>query len=177
MINITRHNSVLLIVDMQAKLAPAISEFTAAAEVLSKTQHIAKLMQIPCVLTEQNPAGLGTSISMLQTTLRVEKHTFATPVAELQQVLGAAFERNTFVLGGVESHVCVLQTAEALLQAGKQVVLLADGVASRKPENVNWALQHLRQLGAAVLPYESVVFKWLESCQDAHFKAALQQIK
>lgn len=167
---------VFVTIDMQAKLASAIADFDAVATTLLKAKTVASLLDIPYIVTEHYKQGLGATLSSLEGNNTIQKNTFATPAQSVAECVGG-YERQVYVLGGVEAHVCVMQSALALLSAGKQVVVLADGVASRNPLNKQLALEHLRQVGAWILPFESVAFLCLESCEHPQFKAVLKLIK
>lgn len=171
-----REKSVLLIIDMQDKLEKAIPNFSTVTHTLFKATQIADKLDIPRLVTEHYPEGLGKTVEKLQHENTLVKYSFAAPVQDMFTKLNDE-SKDTFVLGGVESHVCVFQTALTLLEQGKKVCLLSDGVASRDSGHRQQALNQLHALGAWVLPLESVAFMWLENCRHPEFKSVLALIK
>ena len=81
------------------------------------------------------------------------------------------------VLGGWEAHVCVMQTAFDLLEAGRRVLAVRDAVGSRRPESKDAALERMRMNGAELVTAEMVVFEWLRSAEHPGFRAAVARIK
>jgi nicotinamidase-related amidase len=177
--------SLLLIVDIQEKLAPAIHEGAAAIANNRRLLAAAAQLKVPVVVTEQYVRGLGPTVADLQPWLqqatvdveKIEKIHFGACgepgfVAGLQ-----ARQRPQIVITGMETHVCVLQTALGLLAAGFEVYLVADAASSRTPENKAAALARLQAAGARIVTTEMVIFEWLERAGTADFRALLPQIK
>ena len=88
-----------------------------------------------------------------------------------------AFEKRQAILVGIETHVCVYQTAIDLLESGIEVFVVADAVSSRSPENKALALQAMRAAGAKVLPTETILFALQRDAADPCFKGLLKLIK
>ena len=84
---------------------------------------------------------------------------------------------DTLLLCGVESHICIYQTALGALQAGYNVWVVADGISSRTPENDLYGKQRLRELGAVVAPAEMIIYELLQKAGTAEFKAMLPHLK
>lgn len=175
------HESCLLVIDMQARLVPALD----AAEV--RTRRAALLLQaarrldVPILATEQYPAGLGTTIDSLAALMpnaaRIEKLAFsAVREAELGKRLGE-LGRRRIVVCGAETHVCVLQTAVMLHDAGYYVTLAADAVGSRREEDRQLGLSRMRSHGLEVASSEMVVFEWLERAGTEDFRALAPLIR
>ena len=177
--------SLLLIVDIQEKLAPAIHEGAAAIANNRRLLAAAAQLKVPVVVTEQYVRGLGPTVADLQPWLqeatvnveKIEKIHFGACgepgfVAGLQ-----ARQRPQIVITGMETHVCVLQTALGLLAAGFEVYLVADAASSRTPDNKAAALARLQAAGASIVTTEMVIFEWLERAGTADFRALLPQIK
>lgn len=176
-----RHQSQLVMVDMQEKLASVMPE--AISQVLKNCAVLlqaASLLDVPVIFTEQYPKGLGNTMPDLMAHLSnktsVEKTAFSC-CAE------PTFNRRLFgdkpqvILMGMESHICVLQTALDLLKVGKQVLVVEDAVISRNPSNKENALNRLRQAGVLVVNTESVVFEWLGLAEGDAFKAISKLIR
>lgn len=169
-----RDASQLVLIDVQDKLC-SVMEAAALADVVKNCGILlqaAKLLEIPVICTEQYPKGLGATLPELATQLAqpaIEKTCFScndsgTFRARLRG------DRPQVVLTGMESHICVLQTALQLQVAGKQVFVVEDAVISRKPANKANALDRLRQAGVIVTNTESVVFEWLRVAEGETFK-------
>lgn len=178
-------DSLLLIIDIQEKLAPAIHDAATAVANNRRLLAAAARLKVPVVVTEQYVRGLGPTVAELQPWLqdstvdveKIEKIHFGACgepgfVAGLQ-----ARQRRQIVLTGMETHVCVLQTALGLLAAGFLVALVADAASSRTSENKAAALARLQAAGAQIVTTEMVLFEWLERAGSDDFRALLPQIK
>ncbi|MDR1190708.1 MAG: isochorismatase family protein [Verrucomicrobiales bacterium] len=167
----------LLVVDMQEKLLPAIhGAESVARNVLVLTQAFA-LFRRPLVFTEQYPQGLGHTVPEL---LRGAEQTSPTIVEKTRfNAAGAVagFRSKNIVVCGVETHVCVRQTALELLAQGKVVTVVADATGSRREEHRRVALEELRARGAVIVSAESLLFDWLEDSRHPLFKSIARLIK
>jgi nicotinamidase-related amidase len=169
--------SVLLIIDTQTRLAAATPE-AARARVINSSGVLlqaAALLNVPALVTEQYPKGLGHTepavIRHLPAQARhFEKTCFSCCAAAgfMDALRGLA--RRQIILAGMETHVCVLQTALELNAAGKQVFVAEDAVCSRVEAHHLNALARLRQAGVIVSNSESVLFEWLRDAGHARFK-------
>ena len=168
---------VLVVVDVQEKLVSVMPKGVKERVIERVTILLtgAKALSVPVVVTEQYPQGLGPTESELvkafsEDTLVVEKTTFsATGIPEFVQKLEQT-GRKQVVLVGMETHICVLQTALALQAQGFQVFVVEDAVSSRSKANQYNALQRLRGAGVIVSNVESVIFEWLEDASQENFK-------
>lgn len=173
--------SVLLVVDVQARLAPAIDDATAAVDNNRRLLLAAQRLGVPVVVTEHYPKGLGATVEALQPHLAgatvIEKIHFGATrepgfVERLRQ-LG----RPQVILTGMETHICVLQTGLGLQQAGFELALVADASSSRTPANREAGLARLRQHGAEIVTTEMVVYEWLERAGTEDFRALLPLVR
>ncbi|MEQ1602891.1 MAG: isochorismatase family protein [Methylophilaceae bacterium] len=177
-----RHQSQLVIIDVQEKLAAAMSADAIAAVTrnCSILLQAAALLQIPSLYTEQYPQGLGGTLPELLPFLasksRVEKITFSC-CDELKFNRQLANDRPQVILAGLESHICILQTALQLQALGRQVFVVEDAVLSRSAENKANALSRLRHAGVIVSNTESVVFEWLGAAEGQAFKQISQLVR
>ncbi len=142
----------------------------------------ARLLQIPVLATEQYPRGLGPSEPEVASRLPagapvLEKTSFSCCGAEGFTACLDATARPQIVLGGMEAHVCVLQTAFDLRDRGFQVFVVEDAVCSRDPRNHANALARLRQGSIDVPSTESVLFEWLGNARHPQFKAVSALLK
>jgi nicotinamidase-related amidase len=169
---------VLVIIDMQAKLMPHIDNGAAVLRHCLALVKAADLLDIPVVVTEQNPRGLGASIDGLigERHRVIEKESFD---ATLRPDFVAALPSKDTVLfvAGCEAHVCVLLTVTGLLKLGYTVELIADAVGSRTPDNKAIALARAQREGALPTTTETAIFGWLGSCRHPLFRDALALIK
>jgi nicotinamidase-related amidase len=178
---IDRDDAVLLVIDIQERLAVAMAE---RERVVSNTGHLiaaAKLLGVPVVLTEQYPKGLGPTVPELRTALEgttaIEKMTFDCCG---EPTFGPALEqtgRSTVIVCGMEAHICVLQTVLGLLATGLTVHLAADAVCSRNPENARIALELQRDAGAVITCTETILFQLLGRAGTPEFKAIQARIR
>ena len=178
---IEAHRSALVLVDYQARLMPAID---GGAQVLAhavRLADIARELGLPVLGTEQNPAGLGPNEASIRArcdATLTKMHFDACAdglLARLSQC--AAAPVHDVVIAGCEAHVCLMQTALGLLQAGLNVSVVAQACGSRAAENHALAMRRLRHAGAAIVSVEMVAFEWLRSCEHARFRSVLKLLK
>jgi nicotinamidase-related amidase len=178
---IERDKSCLLVVDVQEKLAPAVADPVGVIRNAGILMQAAARLGIPVLLSEQYPQGLGTTVPALRAlapdSARVAKLSFSCAAdAGLRQRIEEA-RRPLIVIAGLEAHVCVLQSALGLQQAGYQAVVVADAISSRTPANREAALQRLRENEVEVATTEMVLFEWLGQAGTPEFKELSRLIK
>ena len=164
--------SVLLIVDVQEKLLPAIAGSDQIAVSIRYLTHAASLLDVPVIASEQYPKGLGPTVADIRERISAqnvfEKMRFsaADGYKQLRSQPDDSFDltvkRDQVIVTGIESHICILQTALDLLAAGLRVCVVADAVGSRRSSDHAYAMQRLGQAGVALATSESVVFEWCE---------------
>jgi nicotinamidase-related amidase len=172
-------DSVLVIVDIQEKLFDVMPDHDKEKMLDNTTSLIdsAHLLNIPIIVTEQYPQGLGKTVSQLSdglndSTYRFEKTSFSCAGAANFMATLEKIDRNQIIIVGLETHVCVLQTALDLLSSKKyQIHVIEDATCSRKIEHKFFALQRMQTQGIIVSNYESVLFEWLRNASHPHFKA------
>jgi nicotinamidase-related amidase len=157
--------SVLLIVDLQERLLPAIQEGTRVLEHCLWLVRLAQRMQVPVVASEQYPSGLGRSVPILREVLPaaafVEKLFFSC-LGEGALRAHPEYHRAQWIVAGTEAHVCVMQTVLDLGAAGKNVFVVSEAVGSRNPLDRDLALARMRRSGAEIVSREMVAFEWLK---------------
>ncbi len=178
---ISRDKSCLLVVDVQARLAPAMA---AERMVVDNTRLLLKAagrLDVPVLVSEQYRRGLGPTVEAVAEFVPdgavVEKMHFS-----CMNDAGFAGQfrqtgRPMAVVAGIEAHVCVLQTVEQLLESGNAVFVVADATSSRTPANHAAALERMRHAGARVVTTEMVVFEWLEKAGTPEFKELSALVK
>jgi nicotinamidase-related amidase len=174
---INRERSVLLIVDFQSRLIPAIDTGEAVAANARRLLDAAEMFQLPILFTEQNPEGLGGTLPELQsrTGCLARKMTF--DACRAPGFLEVLSDRPDIVVAGCEAHVCVLQTVLGLLGAGRRVFAVRDALGSRQPENKETAIRRMERNGAEIVTTEMVLFEWLDTAEDPRFRNVLTLVK
>ncbi|NOY92971.1 MAG: isochorismatase family protein [Deltaproteobacteria bacterium] len=179
--------SVLLVVDMQERLLAAMPE-AAGAEAAACTAQLVRgagHLSVPVIVTEQYPKGLGSTAAPVAEALaelpapfqRFEKLDFdVTRDATILEALKATGATQV-VLAGMESHICVHQSARGLVSQGFEVHVALDATCSRDPRHVKVAQGLWRDDGAIVNVVESVLFDWLARAGGDAFKAISRLIK
>lgn len=171
-------HSTLLLVDVQQKLAHAVNAANELIDHCNWMLRLAKECDVPIVISEQYPRGLGPTLPILQQTAsnaaRLEKTAFSCVAAGCLD-LPACRDRKQIVLIGIEAHVCVLQTAMELHSAGKQVYVVADAVSSRSPEDRELALARMRSTGIHIISREMALFEWIRDSGHPQFKQLSQR--
>lgn len=178
MTHLRRGGCVLLLVDFQERLMPAITDGPSVISRGVLVAQAAKRLDVPVLATEQYPKGLGHTVSPLQgfagrTVVKLSFNSTAEP--GLQAALAA--DRQTVVVAGCEAHVCVLQTVLGLLGSGKRVAIVSDAVGSRRLSDRDAALARLSASGAECVTSEMVVFEWLERADHPAFRDLLPMIR
>lgn len=172
--------SVLLVVDLQERLLPVIAEKTIVADSVMFLMDVAQLLNVPVIVSEQYPRGLGPTVAPLSAhpavTARFEKLKFSAAEGLAANLPPASAGRDQIVICGIETHVCVLQTALDL-QAERQVFVIADAVGSRRRSDHATALQRLRDSGCTVATAESAAFEWCEAAGTDVFRAISRLVR
>ncbi len=174
--------SQLVIIDMQTKLISAMQPEAMQAVIKNCgiLAQAASLLAVPIIVTEQYPQGLGETLPEIKQYIGANKPIAKTAfsaasVPKFNQQLHR--DQSQIVLVGMESHICVLQTALDLIKANKQVFVVEDAIISRNPINKANAIARMRDAGCIITNTESVVFEWLTNAQHSAFKAISQLIR
>lgn len=170
--------SVLLLVDLQERLQPAIHDAAQVLEASVWLTRVAQRLGVPVICTEQYPQGLGPTIPALRGLLPEESvvqkmHFSAVPEAALFQVPGG--DRLQFIVAGTEAHVCVQQTVLDLLAAGRSVFVVEEAVGSRRASDKALAVARMRGHGADIVSREMVAFEWLREAGTDIFRAVSRE--
>jgi nicotinamidase-related amidase len=175
----------LTIIDIQERLAPVVHGVEPLVANAARLVKYARRLDVPITFTEQMPERIGVTLPPLRQAAGADavcltKTTFSayrTPaIAErFQKLRGEG--RDQIVIAGMESHVCVLQTVLELLAADFEVLVVADAVSSRTPENRALAIERMTKAGAAIVSHEMIAFEWLERADRAEFKDLLPLFK
>jgi isochorismate hydrolase len=173
--------SALLIIDIQERILPVISNHQRVVDNTTKLIKGFKVLNLPIYFTEQYPKGLGpTTRAILDQLVDIkpfDKMSFSCSGAE---DLFQEFRKKNLsqiVVCGIESHVCVQQTVLDLIENGFQVNLAADAVSSRKEIDYNTSIDRMRHHGAEVTTTESILFELLNVCGTPQFKEISKIVK
>ena len=170
-----KDTSGLVLVDVQEKLTPLV---LLSEALLSRCEWIIRLandLGVPVLGSEQYPRGLGRTVAVLREKIPtdhwVEKVHFSCFreqrfVAEWQRL-----KKKQVVLIGIETHVCVLQTAFDMKDAGFEVFVVVDAVSSRSDVDKKYGLQRMRESGISLVTAEMVFFEWVGQAGTPEFKA------
>lgn len=173
------HETALLVVDVQDKLMAKIPKAPELVRNIAFLVDAAKLVGVETMATEQYPRGLGPTVAPLAERLpqRPDKVAFSCcAVPGLVDGLRQR-KRTRVLLAGIETHVCVLNTALDLLAAGLRVYLAVDALSSRYAVDHDTALRRLEQAGAILTTAETATFEWVGGAQHPQFKQISAQIQ
>ena len=178
MIRLSRDRAALLVVDIQERLAPAMPE-AALAQVIRNTSILietARRFALPIVVSQQYPKGLGQTIEPLAKLLPDNAHRFDKSDFSAAHLL-PALGRDQWIVTGMETHICVYQTARGLVARGLEAFVAIDAACSRA--KLNWELGRdlIAKAGATVTSTETVVFELLGKAGTDEFKALSRLIK
>jgi len=176
-----RENTIGLVIDIQERLVPAMEESEQLVENCSKLIQGLQILGLPLLVTQQYTKGLGETIDEIKALIPdfeyIEKKDFScfeeAVVAEKLALSGA----KNVIICGIESHVCVLQTAIDLKEAGYVPVVVVDCIASRSFDNVDLALERFRHEGILMTSYESILFELTRSAAAPGFKEISKLVK
>ena len=170
--------SMLVVIDLQNKLMPVISEGKEIVKRALILAQVAKLLEVPIVGTEQQPLRLGGTLPEIgqMFSRRFEKEHFdASAEPGFAECLGP--DRDDLIVLGCEAHVCVLQTVLGLRERNQRVRLVVDAIGSRQSANKIAAVDRAKSAGAEIVTSEMVAFEWLRTSEHPRFREALKLIK
>ncbi len=172
---LNKNDSILLLIDVQEKLVPFIfnkDNFIHRCEWLLK---LAGKMQVPILVSEQYPKGLGPTIQTLNSCIPEKKPVEKVHFSCMQEPNFVhrltEHKKTQLILCGIEAHVCVLQTAEELKTAGFEVFVVVDAVGSRSELDYKYGLKRMKQDGIHLITAEMIFFEWLRQSDVPDFKA------
>lgn len=178
---VDRNNAALLIIDIQERLAGVMEQKDRVVRNVLHLVELAKMQNIPIVLTEQYPKGLGRTLPEITSALPahalVEKVSFNCCGEQSFNEQVRRHGRKKIIVTGMETHICVLQTSIGLLSGGYHVHLAGDAVCSRTEENRRSGLEYVRDAGGVVTNTETVLFQLLGEAGTPEFKTISNRIK
>ena len=178
---IKSENTCLLFIDIQERFKPVISGMDDVVKNTLILAKAARILEIPFIVTQQYPAGLGQTLPEILDILKpedvIEKTAFSCYnepcfVRRLNEL-----NRRDVIICGIETHVCILQTVFDLLSNNYRVFVLADATSSRHIEDKELALSAIRDAGAVVISTESILFMLLADSKHPHFREGQALVK
>lgn len=175
-------DSVVMIIDVQEKLLNAVFNKASLEKKATTLANTAKILGIPVIVTEQYPKGLGATVETLREVLQENTQYFektAFSALENNDVLEALKNsgKKQVVIFGIETHICVSQTTNALIQEGFEVSVIRDACGSRSELEYLAGLDRMKDNGAHVLTTEIALFEWLKGAKHPKFKEVQMLIK
>jgi nicotinamidase-related amidase len=179
-----RDRSVVVAIDLQGRLAQVVHESGVVLDATRRLLQVAALFEVPVILTEQYPEGLGPTEASIQAAFdaltgpkrKVAKTRFSCcgdegfEAALDDLLLDIEEDRRQVVLAGIEAHVCVMQTALELKRRGSQVFVCAECVSGRGRTFRRWALDRMHQAGVVLTNHESAAFEWARDKDHPRFR-------
>ena len=167
-----KDESCLLLIDVQEKLTPLVQN---SPHLISRCEWLLRLateLGVVNIISEQYPSGLGSTVAPLRGfgTAFPKVHFSCWSDNSLKQVL-QGLNKKQFVLIGIETHVCVMQTALELCAAGYDVFVVVDAVSSRHEQDHRYGLKRIKQAGGFLVTAEMVFFEWVGQAGTPEFKA------
>ncbi len=172
--------SVLLVVDMQEKLVPLMSRREEILRNIVKLIRFCKKCEIPVILTEQYPKGLGRTVHEIRSELGdikpIEKTSFSCFGSQEFRDTVRKTRVSTLIIVGIEAHVCIMQTA---LETPRRIrtCVVADAVSSRRIENVDLALQRMRDAGVIISSTEMLMYELLRDSKKRIFREVRELLR
>lgn len=174
------NDSLVLVIDIQEKLTKMLGESDVSknAQIVTKA---ASILNIPTIITEQYPKGLGETLEAIKDASSNAKYFEKTSFSALksEEILSEIKNsgKKQVVLFGIEAHICVLQTAIELTSCGFEVYLLPDCSGSRKNIDFELSIKYMQNEGVKVISKEMALFMWLEGSAHPNFKEVQALIK
>lgn len=178
---LTAQDSLVLIIDIQERLVASLDKDIIITKA-EKVVKAAKSLGIPILVTEQYPKGLGTTVTQLKNILpestQFQEKTCFNALSEegfAQKI--ASYGKKQIVIFGIETHICVHQTAAALLEAGYEVYVIKDACASRNKYEFKQGIDIMQANGAKISCVEIALFEWLKGAKNPKFKEIQALVK
>lgn len=176
-----KENAALVLVDVQSKLFRVMHKKESLLENVQKIIKGAQILEIPILWAEQNPRGLGHTVPEIAQLLLdispMSKISFSCCGDGRFMEALSGLSRKQILIAGIETHVCVYQTAADLLNLGYDVQVVVDAVSSRTEDNNKVGLEKIKDAGAALTSVETALFELLKVAEGDRFKAILKIVK
>ncbi len=179
MLILEKDSSALLFVDVQEKLTPHVNHAEQLVSRCTWLMRLAQALEVPVLICEQYPSGLGQTVEPLRT--------LAAPYSPIEKVHFSCYRSDAFreqwrqlskkqlVIAGIETHVCVLQTAiDMQSQSDHEIFVVVDAVSARSELDHKYGLKRMKQAGIQLVTSEMVFFEWVEQAGTKEFKTLSQ---
>jgi isochorismate hydrolase len=176
---INQNNAIFVMIDIQEKFIPVIPDIDLIVKNSTILNKSAEILDIPQIITEQYPKGLGKTISSIFISEKakvVEKNGFSIFNDEIKSHI-KSLNKQILVLYGIEAHICLTQTALDALKNSYNVYFVADAVSSRDSFSKEIAFRRLEQAGVKLVTTEMLLFEILESSKHPNFKEISNLVK
>ena len=173
-------STVLVVIDVQGKLATLMHEKERLYDNTARIIRAANVLGIEVICTEQHPDGLGETVAELTRHLNVKpipKFAFSCCGEPVFETALKTTGCTQVLLAGIETHICVYQTAVDLLGGGYEVYVLSDAVSSRTQANRQLGLQRMKDAGAVITGVEMALFEMLKVARGDKFKQIVRIVK
>jgi len=176
-----KEDAILVMIDCQERLMPAMKDQEELEESVCKLVNGIRTLDVPVLVTQQYTKGLGLTVTDIAEALGefspIEKTDFsaAGEIGFLEALNESS--KTSIILCGIETHVCVAQTALTLLELGYDVFLVEDAVSSRNKTDKKTAIKRMEQAGARPVTVEAVLFELLGTAKAAEFKEISRIVK
>ncbi|MCC4816263.1 hydrolase [Vibrio lentus] len=178
---LNRSNTGLVVVDVQGKLARLVDDSDTLISNCGKLIKGAQVLGLPIISLEQNPEKLGATVDELNDLLSdakpIPKFTFnACDEPKFVEAVQAK-DVETWLVCGIEAHICVYQTALGLLELGHKVLVVSDCISSRTALNKDLAIRRLADAGVQITGLEMSLYELVKDCRVPEFKSILSLIR
>lgn len=178
---LSKENTGLIVVDIQGKLARLVHDSNDLISNCEKLVKGALVLKLPIIYLEQNPDKLGSTVNelsvLLNNSTQISKFTFN--ACEDQKFIESVKDSNvgTWLICGIEAHICVYQTATGLAELGYKVQLVSDCVSSRTLTNKQLGITRLMNNGVDITGLEMCLYELVKDCRTAEFKHVLGLVR
>lgn len=180
---INPEQTLLLIIDIQEKFRPVINNLDKVISNVTKLVKVFRLLDIPIIISEQYPKGLGKTVKEI--TDELENYDYIEKVCfdcfrdkDFRDLLKNKYsDKKHIIICGIESHVCVTQSVLSALEERYAVYITVDAVSSRKQSDYEIALRRLESEGAKPASTEMVIFQMITDSKHPHFKEISRIVK
>lgn len=174
-------NSVLVVVDIQGKLAELMFDSERLFGNVERAVHFCQVLKVPILWTEQAPDKIGMTIERIAALMPaikpIHKRSFSCWGNDEFRRQLQSFGRRQILLVGIEAHVCLFQTAVDLHRHGYEVYVPADAISSKTQGNRDLAIERMRQEGVIITTTEMAACEFLKTADQPHFKEVMANIK
>lgn len=169
---INREESCIVLIDVQEKLTPLVQDSKSLVARAHWFLSLARDLHIPTIVCEQYPQGLGSTVQALQGFGEAysKVHFSCFEESAVRSYIAAQYKKQVLLIG-IETHVCVLQSALGFLRDGYEVFVAVDAVSARSPIDHEYGLKRMASAGVALVTGEMVFFEWVKQAGTPEFKS------